>query len=477
VHVTRDDGKTWTNVTPKGLPEWAQINAIDASPHDKGTAYVAATRYKLDDFHPLLYKTNDYGKTWTLITKGIPDNAFTRVVREDPDRRGLLYAGTETGLYISFDDGASWRSFQRNLPATPVTDLAVKHGDLIVATQGRAFWILDDLSPLHTWNDDARQADVKLFKPRSAVRMRVRIPDEEDAKAPIGKNIPAGLIVDYWLKDKPKETDKVTLEFLADGKVLRTFTNQKPKKEEEDDVIPEEDKEAEKPLEPKAGLNRFEWDMRILKPTLVPKAVFNEGTKQPPRVAPGPYQVRLTVGDKVLTESAEVKPHPGVAATAEDLRAQYELLTAIRDRLSEVHDMVMRIRDLKSQVKGLKERTEKSGHGDAVKAQIQTVTTQLTILEDSLVNPHIKSDEDDLNYEPKLDHEFTNLAGIVGSADARPTQGSVAYYELIKGKVDAAAAELARIATGPLAELNKTVLTSGMPPLMLLPPAADKTTR
>src|SRR5262249_28346480 len=201
VHVTRDDGKTWTNVTPKGLPEWAQINAIDASPSDKATAYLAATRYKLDDFQPLLFKTNDYGRTWAAIVSGIPANAFTRVIREDPDRRGLLYAGTETGLYISFDDGASWRPFQRNLPATPITDPAVKHGDLIVATQGRGFWILDDLSSLHAWSDDVRRAEVKLFKPRPAVRVQVSPPDDDDPPSAAGKNMPGGVIVDFWLRD------------------------------------------------------------------------------------------------------------------------------------------------------------------------------------------------------------------------------------------------------------------------------------
>src|SRR5205814_942943 len=214
---------------------------------------------------PLLYKTIDYGRTWTAIVNGIPAGAFTRVVREDPGRRGLLYAGTETGLYVSFDDGALWRPFQRNLPATPITDLMVKNGDLVVATQGRGFWILDDLAPLHAWSDDVRRAEVKLFAPRPAARVRVTTPDDDDPPVGVGKNMPAGVIVDFWLRDKPRESDKVTLEFLAGDRVLRAFTNQKEKGDgEEDDVIAEDDKDKEKPLELLAGLNRFEWDMRIL---------------------------------------------------------------------------------------------------------------------------------------------------------------------------------------------------------------------
>ncbi len=475
VHLTRDDGKTWKDVTPKGLPEWAQVNAIDASPHDKATAYLAATRYKLDDFQPLLYKTSDYGATWTAIAKGIPENAFTRVVREDPVRRGLLYAGTETGLYVSFDDGVSWRSFQRNLPVSPITDLVVKNGDLVVATQGRGFWILDELSSLRAWSDEVRRADVRLFAPRPAVLVRVTSPEDEDPPRPaaLGQNMPAGVIVDFWLKDKPREADKVTLEFLADGRVLRTFTNQKDKPAgDEDDVIPEEDRDKEKPLALVAGLNRFEWDMRILKPTLVPKAVFNEGTKRPPKVGPGRYEVRLRVGDRALTETAEVRPHPGISASPDDLHAQYELLTAIRDRLSEAHDAVMRIRDLKAQVKALADRLDKSGRGSALGPRAKALTASLTAVEERLWNPHIKSDEDDLNYEPKLDHELTNLAGLVASADARPTPSSLAYYALLKDRLAAIEGDLGKLMDTDVAAFNQLAQQAGAAPVVALPAGA-----
>ncbi len=290
VHVTRDDGKSWQNVTPKGMPEWIQVNAIDLSAHEKGAAYVAATRYKFDDFHPYLYKTTDYGKTWSRIDRGIPDNAFTRVVREDPVRRGLLFAGTETGLYVSTDDGATWHPFQRNLPVVPITDLQVKNNDLVVATQGRSFWILDGLTALRKWTGSVAAEPAYLFAPQPAVRIQTYEPDEEYAWPPMGKNIPNGVVVDYWLKEKPGKTDKVTLEFLSGGKVIRTFSNEKPEPEarlKDQAAREEEEKEKDKPLEPKAGVNRFVWDMRVFKPTIAPKAVFNEGVKAPPKVGPG----------------------------------------------------------------------------------------------------------------------------------------------------------------------------------------------
>jgi photosystem II stability/assembly factor-like uncharacterized protein len=461
VHVTRDNGKTWQNVTPKGIPEWIQINAIDASPHEKGAAYVAATMYKLDDFHPYLYKTTDYGKTWTKIVSGIPDAAFTRVVREDTVRRGLLFAGTETGLYVSFDDGASWRSFQRNLPAVPVTDLTVKNDDLVVATQGRAFWILDDLTPLRKWSPSVAQESAHLFAPRPSVRIQTEKPDEEEElPQPIGKNIPNGVIVNFWLKEKPGKDEKVTLEFLADDKVIRTFSNEKEEPEgdlKEQAAREEERKDKDKPLELKAGVNRFVWDMRVFKPTLVPKAVFNEGVKAPPKVGPGSYKVRLTVGGHSSIETFEVRPHPAGFSSAEDLKAQYDLLSAIRDRLSETHATVLAIRDLRAQVKDLGERAERLGKGDALKKRAAALAEKLSAVEEKLLNPNIKADEDDLNYEPQLDHDWTNLAGIVASADMKPTPGSVKYYDVLKAKLDAIVAEYRGLLERDLAEFNRSV--------------------
>ncbi|PYQ23983.1 MAG: glycosyl hydrolase [Acidobacteria bacterium] len=473
VHVTRDDGKTWQDVTPPGIPPWIQVNSIEAGRRDKGAAYLAATMYKHDDFRAYLYRTRDYGKTWTRIDSGIPDGAFARVVREDPLRKGLLYAGTETGLYVSFDDGNRWQPFQRNLPVTPITDLAVKDDDLVVATQGRAFWILDDLTPLRGWSETVSRSAAHLFPLRPTVRNGVQPPPEE-ARLPrhVGQNLPAGVVVSYWLKEKPTEKERVTLEFLDGDTVIRTLSNEKaPRAEDlaEQARRDEEQKEKDKPLEPKAGVNRLVWDMRILKPTLAPKAVFNEGIKAPPKVAPGTYTVRLTAGGQVYTQKVEVRPHPGGFATAQDLKMQYDLLKSIRDRLSETHDAVLKIRDLRQQGREVGDRAERLGKGDGLKKRAAALADKLTAVEERLTNPQIKSDEDDLNYEPKLDHDWTYLAGLVSEGDGRPTVASLRYYEALKAQLDGIRAELGAVIDNDVRAFNAAVAESGIPPVAAAP--------
>ena len=354
VQVTRDACQHWENVTPKGIPEWIRINSIDASPTDKGCAYVAATMYQFDDNHPYLYRTRDYGKSWTRINTGIPEGTFTRVIRADPARRGLLYAGTETGVYVSFDDGGTWQAFQRNLPVTPVTDLAIKNNDLVVATQGRSFWILDDLTPLRNWNAALAAQPFHLFQPPPAYRTTFAA-DPENPPKNAGQNPPDGVIVDYWLKDKLGDKDVLKLEIFSGDSLIRSFSSEKsakPANLKEQGELAERNAEKDKPLEPAAGLNRFVWDMRIVKPTLTPRAVFNEGTKAPPKVGAGTYKVVVRMAGHRDSALVEVRPNPEGHATAADLRAQFDLLSAIRDRLSETHVAVMTIRDVRQQSSG-----------------------------------------------------------------------------------------------------------------------------
>ena len=247
IHLTRDDGKTWENVTPKDMPEWSMVSIIDASHHDAGTAYAAIDRHKLDDFNPLIYKTHDFGKTWTRITNGIPAGSYVRSVREDPKVKGLLYAGTETGVYFSADDGAHWQSLQLNLPTSPVHDLAVKDDDLIAATHGRSFWILDDVSPLRQANSAIAAEDFHLYQPATAIRLH--FPDDVDRKRPVGDNPPKGAILDYYLKTKPADKEEITIEILdAQGKRVRRLSNHKESKQEQ----PPEWPDHEKPAEPAA---------------------------------------------------------------------------------------------------------------------------------------------------------------------------------------------------------------------------------
>ncbi len=464
VQLTRDDGKSWQNVTPKGIPDWIQINSMEVSPHDKATCTIAATMYKHDDFKPYLYRTVDYGKTWTKIVNGIPEGAFTRVVREDPARRGLLYAGTETGLYVSFDDGANWQPMQWNLPVVPITDLAVKNGDLVVATQGRAFWILDDLTPLHQWSDALRSERLHVFKPRPAVRMQGRGfeggEEEGGSGAAAGKNPPNGVVVSYTLREKLGEKEILTVEFLDGDRVLRSFTSQK-----KPEAPPGADEEkGERPIEPKAGLNRLVWDMRILKPTLLPKAII-WGVSQGPKVGPGAYAVRFKLGDQTLTQPIEVRAHPGAATSAADLNKQFDILRDVRDRLSEAHETVVFIRDVKTQATAIGDRAEKLGKGKALKDQAKAMNEKLTAIEKKLVNPELKSSQDVLNFPPALDHQFVGIASVAASADTAPTDTSYTYFKELEGKLAALQAELKALLDKDLAEFNKAVRNADIPPV------------
>jgi photosystem II stability/assembly factor-like uncharacterized protein len=464
VQLTRDDGKTWQNVTPKGIPEWIQINSLDVSPHDKASAYVAATMYKHDDFRPYLYKTNDYGKTWTKITSGIPDSAFTRVIREDPSRRGLLYAGTETGLYVSFEDGANWQPFQMNLPVVPVTDLAVKSKDLVLSTQGRAFWVLDDLTPLHEYGDAIRAERLHVFKPRPSVRMQGGGfgggDDEGGGGRAEGKNPPNGVVVSYTLKEKLGEKEVLTVEFLDGDRVLRSFTSQK-----KPDAAPGADEEeGDKPIEPKAGLNRLVWDMRIVKPSLLPKAII-WGNSQGPKVGPGTYAVRFKLGEQAVTQPVEVRAHPGVATSEADLKKQFDLLRSVRDRLSETHDTVLYIRDIKAQSAAIGDRAEKLGKGKGLKDQAKAMNEKLTSIEKKLVNPDVKSSQDVLNFPPALDHQFVGIASDVASADTAPTDTAYVYFQELEGRLAGIQAELKAVLDKDLADFNKAVRDADIPPV------------
>jgi len=472
VQLTRDHGKTWQNVTPKGLPEWIQINSIEVSPNDKATAYVAATMYKFDDYQPYLFKTNDYGKTWKKIVRGIAPTSFTRVVREDPSRRGLLYAGTETGLYISLDDGENWQPFQLNLPVVPITDLAVKNKDLVVATQGRAFWILDDLTPLHEYRDAVLADRFVVFTPRPALRMDGGSIGEVGSQEADGQNPPNGVVLSYWLKEKLGEKETMKVEFLEGDKVLRTFSSEKKAGGERGapgipGERPDEDDKADVlPLEPKPGLNRVVWNMRVPEARLLPAAII-WGSSAGPRVAPGTYAVRVTLGDKVVTKPVEVRPNPNVVVSAEDLAAQFALLRDARDGLSAAHRAVRTIREVRQQTQGVVARAKQLGKAETLEAKSKAIDDKLTAIEKKLVNPDIKASQDVLNFPPALDHQFAGLLGVVSSADAKPTAASFLFYKEVKAKLDGILAELNAVISTDLADFNRSVRELDVPPVVV----------
>jgi photosystem II stability/assembly factor-like uncharacterized protein len=530
VHVSRDGGATWENVTAKGkdLPEWALISIVEPSPHDPATAYVAATRYKHDDFAPYLYKTNDYGKTWRSITNGIPEDDFTRVIREDPERQGLLYAGTETGVYVSFDDGANWQRLQNNLPVVPIHDLVVKDGDLVLATHGRSFWILDDLTPLRELAGSTANG-ARLFRPRRTIRFKTArgfghppargksyrmtgatmvaytmteqpTGEKTETYLDAGRNPPDGVVVYYALPERPQGEVKLT--FLdAAGQEIKTFTS-KPDEEEkgkqdtgesaasapatttpavageahespleqatgtEQDEAEEEGKEPRVPKE--AGLNRFVWNMRYPEATKVKddKSMEFVGGVTGPVAPPGTYQVRLTVGDETLTESFELARDARTGATDEDLRAQFELLCQIRDKLSETHDAINELRSIRQQVEEWERRAKGQLTLAAVATAAKGLKEKLTAVEEELIQVKAKSRQDTLNYPLKLNAKLAGVAGVVASADAAPTRQAHEVFADLSARIDQQLIRLREVTTADVAEFNRLVRESEIPAIL-----------
>ena len=472
IHLTRDNMQSWQNVTPPAdlLPEWALISIIEPSPHDAGTAYVAATRYKHDDFRPYILKTTDYGQSWTAITDGIPANEFTRTVREDPNRKGLLYAGTETGVYVSFDSGARWQRFQANLPVTPIHDLIVKGTDLIAATHGRSFWILDDVTPLHQLSASQADEPAHLYAPRPASRFKrygrygdaalparsygrfggivgthytVQPANREASNAFLdaGKNPPDGVIVHYYLKDKPQ--GEVTLTFLdARGNEVRTYSSQPKGK---DTRVPAE-----------AGANRFVWNMRYPDAHDVPGVDMMPDALAGPVALPGRYQVRLSVDGQSSTQPFEIRKDPRVAGSDADLAAQFELLSRLRDTISETHDAINHIRTVRDQVDGWATRADKAEVTEAAEA----LKEKLSAIERELIQPEAANPR---AFPSGINDKLTALSGMIANSDTRPNRQSREVSDKLQGEVNQALNRLQDLFEVDLARFNQQLARIGVP--------------
>ncbi|MGB3564915.1 MAG: glycosyl hydrolase [Thermoanaerobaculia bacterium] len=459
VHISRDNGANWEAITPAGMPDWGQVNMIELSAHDPGRAFLAVTRYRTDDFRPYIFRTNDYGATWTRIadgTNGIPEDHFVRVVREDPDRKGLLYAGTEFGLFISFDDGASWQSFQLELPVTPITDLAVAHQDLVVATQGRSFWILDDLTPLHQLSEEMAGAGLHLFAPRDTYRFGGGFFFGRGGVA--GKNPPGGVMIHYYLDAEPEE--EVTLEILdTEGNVLRTLSSEK-----EEPQAPSPWRQyfpglgGERKLKAEEGLNRYVWNLRLHDAELVKDAVL-WGIARGPKVPPGTYQARLSVGDSSQTTSFQVQADPRLDTSQSDFDAQFALTKSIWQSITNSHTALDKIRDIRGQVEDLEKRLDAVGKGDGLDEAAKAVTERLSEIEKKIYQTRNESAQDILNFPPKLDNQLVGLMSVVESSDARPTDGSVQLYQELVAELEGFDAEIDLVVSTELAAFDELVRT------------------
>jgi len=441
LHLTRDGGTSWTNVTPGPdlLPEWALISIIEPSPHDPATAYVAATRYKLDDLAPYLLVTTDYGATWRRITHGLPDHEFTRVIREDPNRRDLLYCGTETGLYVSFDAGAHWQRLGGNLPVAPVYDLVIKGLEMVVATHGRSFWILDDLSPLHQLGDVRRGVQQHLFQPRPTHRLRLasrRLADDAqrhmvnyaradaslvsfeplrrsddtrlDHLLDAGANPPAGVQIHYYLREQPQEA--VRLEIVdVDGHVVRSF-----------DSAADPDVQGAR-LPSHAGLNRFIWNLRVAGvPPVKPRGNLAPWNRpHGPLVLPGTYQVRLTVDGQQHMQRFEVVPDPRLLERLAELPAQRDLLGQIYHRLGTCNTLINRIGRLEDELGAWRAWTAERDGATTLLVTIDAVLAELGAMQAELIDVNMNQAQ---LYASGLHEKLNALIEFVDSADRAPAQ-------------------------------------------------------
>jgi hypothetical protein len=525
VHISRDDGAAWHNVTPPELPEWTLVSIIEPSPHDAATAYVAATRYKLDDFAPYLFKTGDYGATWTRIVDGLPLDVFTRTIREDPTRAGLLYLGTETGLYVSFDAGPSWQPLGGNVPVVPIHDLVVREpeGDLVIATHGRSFWILDDLGPIrasaaatsaNTTGADTTGADVAgaavtgaavtgapaalLVKPRPVVRYAVnsgfghgavkgknyRMPgavmvtyrqktdprtgEKVDEYLDAAKNPPDGALIHYFLKDGPP--GDISLSFLtSDGEKIRTFSSHDP----DDDPGEQKAATVSKPRVPRisrvAGLNRFVWNLRYPDATRIDNddaanELVEDGLAGP-QVPPGAYTVRLQVGDETFEQGFEVRADPRTGASDADLRAQFEASQRVHRRLSDVHTAVNELRTIRRRAEDWAERASDKTDLGAVEAAARALIERLNPIEAELLQVKAKTRGDALKFPVRLNGKLAALMGSLASADAPPTASSKLVMHELDQRVQAQLDQLSETLATEVAFLNQAIGNAGLAPV------------
>jgi photosystem II stability/assembly factor-like uncharacterized protein len=427
VHITKDDGKTWKNITPPTQlsPKLNMINCIEPSPFKEGVAYLAATSYKFGDYTPYIYKTNNYGESWTLITNGIKNNHYTRAIRSDKVREGLLYAGTEWGMYISFDDGQHWSSFNLNLPVTSIRDLAVRDNDLIAATHGRSFWMIDDLTPLHQLTEEMAKSDFYLYKPDITYRTQQSSGRSKPNLKLEGENHPNGAIINYYIKDK-KETDTIALEILdAKGALIQKYkTTSKADKN---------DPSATKPLTVVTGGNRFIWDLRYPGFKSFEGMVLYSSPNIGPKAVPGNYKVRLTYNGIASEKEFTIVKDPRLSNTVTDFKNQFDFLIKVRDQVSRANQAIIDIRSVKKDLSYIREKV--SGNEELNKI-VNEFESALNTVENKIHMTKNQSRQDPLNYGIRINNRLAFLLADSQRGDYPPTDQALAFFQVIKKELD-----------------------------------------
>jgi hypothetical protein len=451
IHVTRDGGATWTNVTPKDMPDFGRVSQIDASSFDDGSAYVAVKRPLLNDVAPYVFRTHDFGKTWTKVVTGIKPNDYVHAVREDPTRRGLLYAGAQHGMYLSYDDGDSWQPFSLNLPDVPIADVMVEANAIAIATHGRSFYTLDNIEAIRQYTPAIASAtEPYLFAPATALR-------------------PGNTVaIRYWLKQPAKV---LTIDIVdATGKVIRTFKGGPPDSArrgaaaEDDDDNPRNRQPPPAPIA--AGLNTQVWDLRYAPATTFPGMILWGATTNGPLAVPGTYQVRLTVDGKTLTRPVTVRKNPLLTdVTLADLREQFDLALQIRDKVSEANDAVIKIRDLKKQTA---DRLTKSQDA-ALKTVANSFSKHVSDVEEAIYQVRNQSGQDPLNFPIKVNNRLATLLRTVTTGDGKPIGAAKPIFIDLSGELKVETDRLAKVLADDLTKLNAELKRLGLEPVTLQP--------
>lgn len=445
IHVSKNGGASWTNVTPSFLPAWIQINSLEPDPHNDGGCYVAATMYKWGDNRPYLLRTKDYGQNWQLITQGIDTSHFTRVIRSDPKVRGLLYAGTESGMYISLDDGEHWQSFQLNLPIVPITDLTIKEDHLIAATQGRSIWIMDELAQLRQLSS-VNKKSVHVFQPTDFYRMT----GGATSSLETGKNYAGGMLLYYYLPDSlgKKDTLSITI-FNSDQDTVVAYNTYH--------------KETPYKITPVKGMNTLRWNMNYRPAKRFDGMIFWAGSLSGPRAIPGNYTVQVALKDTMYSRAFRILKDPRSKATEEDYMLYYQFVKDVRDKLTEAHEAIIDIRDIRQQLLAYKERVE----DDTLKREISRIDSVITDIEETLYQTKNKSGQDPLNYPVRLTNKLAYLNSILGSGEYRPTQQAYEVRSELEQAIDAQLKQFEKVRLEMIPAFNQLVRDKNIGAILL----------